>query len=421
MSINIGINNVARNTKNAYIGIDGKARQLVAAYVGDANGKARLVWEAIKKKLSSLKGTITSGTVTDTISTSTVHCAYANNDNNVLVGAYTIGNSGINSVYLYNCKLNDSGGISSFTRYEANYEQLDNWETKMESINKFNDTYGACVYSFMNTSSSGSDYRYLDVFNLNNSSARTSRLSVDSGTLDRSMPMVKLNYDTIMVPDYGTGGYSYCKLIRCENGTAVNKRDLTLTNNMPYSSSYDVIWYDRCVAFALSNDRFASFSTIRQKYTTENNSTTMRLLLNIYQYSYDASGNITVTNVSNQILPYVYITNVIDMGDDYFIGVSANTATGFYIDKNNNITMSNTISDANGFSSSRIGTSDSIYCTWYTKYSIIYYNKKSNILEKTGTGTRGNTNIPIIPYKDQGVFEVTSSSGKITFNKTEFS
>ena len=109
------------------------------------------------------------------------------------------------------------------------------------------------------------------------------------------------------------------------------------------------------------------------------------------------------------------------MGDDYFVGISANTATGFYVDGNNNIVMSNTVSDANGFSASRIGTSDSVYGTWYDKYSIIYYNKASNTVEVTSTGTRSNTSFPILPYNEQDALEVTQSGGVITFNKTEFS
>lgn len=45
MGIFIGDNNSkAREIKNAYIGIDGKARKIKQIYVGDENGKARLIW-----------------------------------------------------------------------------------------------------------------------------------------------------------------------------------------------------------------------------------------------------------------------------------------------------------------------------------------------------------------------------------------
>ena len=159
---------------------------------------------------------------------------------------------------------------------------------------------------------------------------------------------------------------------------------------------------------------------MQQEYTDRTNST-MRLLLNIYSYSYNSSGSIVLNIVATHILPFIYITNVIDMGDGYFVGISSSAAVGFYIDTSNQITTSNIASGSNGYRGVRIGTSDSVYCTWYEKYSIIYYNKKSNTVEVTNTGTRSNTIIPAIPYGGQNILEITQSSGKLTFNKIEFS
>lgn len=45
-NINIGVNNVARKVKSAYVGVDGVARKIKQVYVGDANGIARLVWRS---------------------------------------------------------------------------------------------------------------------------------------------------------------------------------------------------------------------------------------------------------------------------------------------------------------------------------------------------------------------------------------
>jgi hypothetical protein len=67
MSISIGVNNVARNVKSAYVGdSNGKARKIKKVYVGDANGKARLVWQSIVeagsvKFTSSTTWTVPSG------------------------------------------------------------------------------------------------------------------------------------------------------------------------------------------------------------------------------------------------------------------------------------------------------------------------------------------------------------------------
>ena len=44
--INIGVDNIARKVKSAYVGVDGVARKIKQVYVGDANGIARLVWSS---------------------------------------------------------------------------------------------------------------------------------------------------------------------------------------------------------------------------------------------------------------------------------------------------------------------------------------------------------------------------------------
>lgn len=40
---------VAIPVKNSYIGIDGVARKITKAYIGDSNNKARLFWERVSK------------------------------------------------------------------------------------------------------------------------------------------------------------------------------------------------------------------------------------------------------------------------------------------------------------------------------------------------------------------------------------
>lgn len=413
----IGVNNITRQITNCYVGVNGVARKVKAVYVG-VNEKAKLVWEAIKKKLSALISTVTVSAVNDSLLIREVQCVYKNNNNHVLVGTSVSTNSdGVYDLYLYNCKLDDNGNVTSYTRYCPDGAQFSNWTCTLESINKFNDTYGVCVYSSVNDGTTTNNTRYVEIFNLNNSSSRVSNILIGSGSLDRIMPIVKLNYNTVLVPTYSTGGYVYGRFIKCDNETLSSPKSMTLTNN-PSPSSYAVIMNDRCVAFPLSNNRFVVFTTIKQQYVSDPQ---MKLLANIYSYSYDSSGNFIVTSVADHVLSYIYITNVIEMDDDYFVGISASAATGFYINSNNGIVLSNTVSNANGFSASRIGTSDSIYGTWYNKYSIVYYNKNSNIIEITSTGTRENRDNKLVSYNDQDVLEVLNYGGVITFNKTAFS
>ena len=53
MSINIGIDNVARNVKSAYVGVDNVARKIKKAYVG-VNGVARLIYNEDSKSDSNI-------------------------------------------------------------------------------------------------------------------------------------------------------------------------------------------------------------------------------------------------------------------------------------------------------------------------------------------------------------------------------
>ena len=42
----IGVNGTARKVKNIYLGVSGTARKVKKGYIGDANGKARLFFQA---------------------------------------------------------------------------------------------------------------------------------------------------------------------------------------------------------------------------------------------------------------------------------------------------------------------------------------------------------------------------------------
>ena len=111
----IGVNNIAHQISDCFIGVNNVARKIKTAYVGDANGKARLVWEAVKKKLLSIAATTTIGTVNDSLSVLSTHCAYKNNENHMLVGAYVSGANAINNIYLYN--FQNFLNISLFLNY----------------------------------------------------------------------------------------------------------------------------------------------------------------------------------------------------------------------------------------------------------------------------------------------------------------
>ena len=157
-------------------------------------------------------------------------------------------------------------------------------------------------------------------------------------------------------------GYVYGYFYRYKDGTLTRTYYNSLTSEIGWLR--EPVMYGSCLAFSLSNDRFGTIYTTNQQYC-DTTSETMRIIVNIYGYSYDSSGNMTVTNLINHTLPWSsglqYIT---PLDDDYFVVACGSDGFGFHIDSNNNIITTSTISGTFGSPPSRIGTSDSVYNTF---------------------------------------------------------
>ena len=249
----IGVNNIARKITSAYVGIDGKARKIKTVYVGDANGKARLVWQAIKNKLSFLKGTSQLSVLTDsTLTLNNTQCIYKDNNNHILLGVYADYYDGKDRCFLYNCHLNDDGSVSRYTRFETAYEQFDSRQVAINSICKLNDSCGACITSDYDNSGS-SNFRYIHIFNLDNcQDASLANQEIQSGSLDYPMPIIQLNYDTVLFPCYSSSGYVYGYFYRYKDGKLTRIYYSSLTNGVEWLR--EPIMYGSCLAFPLSNN-----------------------------------------------------------------------------------------------------------------------------------------------------------------------
>ena len=415
----IGVNNVARKISNCYVGVNGVARKVKAVYIGDVNGVARLVWQSVKKKVSSVKNDIALGSITDSYGLYRTQYVYKVNDNHILIGMRTGSHSGKLRGMIYNCHLNDNGDVISETRYESSYEAYDSRQVIIHSICKLNDSYGACLVSNYDNSSSSNSSRILQIFNLDSCTNYLKYSQIAYGSLDSAMGLFQLNNDSVFYPYYGTSGYVFGKIFTYKNNEIYESFNGTLTKGV--ASRREPFMYGRCLAFTLSNNRFGVISVTNEQYVTATSSS-LQLLVNIYSYTYDSSTiKMNTTNLANHALAWIdSLQYIIDIGDNYFVVCCYTKAFGFHIDANNSITLTNTVSGSFGMAS-RIGTSDSIY-TVSSNYtaSIIYYNKNNNTLEITYIGTQTNTELYDAPYKEQGIIHPVASGNTITFYKTSF-
>lgn len=403
-------NNTASKMKNIYVGVNGVARKVKAVYVG-VNNVARLVWQSLKKKVSFISGTKQVGVTNDTLSLRTPQCIYRVNDNRYLVGVYADYDSSTRRCFLYNCYLNSDGSVSNFTRFETNHEHTSSWQTMINSIGQFNNTYGACISSNYYNAGSGSDVRHLRVFDLNNSSSELASTEVQSGTLDYHMPLVNLSNDSVLYPCYSSDGYVYGRIYKYSNGTLSLKYYNCLSTNLPnyYSPSY----YSSPIAFALSNNRFGVMFTIKDS------SSDMKQMLCIFNYSYDSSDNLTVTRATYHLLPWVQVSAVTALDDDYFVCSGYYNVFGLHIDSSNNYTVTSTLSTG-GTNNTRIGVSDSVYGTFGANAYVYYYDKTNNTLTNTYSGS-GDSAYFYAPYDDQAVMYCTvPSSTQLAFNSITF-
>ena len=396
----------ARKIKNIFIGgSNNLARKVKAVYIGDVNGVARLVWQSVKKKIISYNGVAQMSTFTDDIYHLTADTIYRVNDNHILIGmssrdyySETRGRS-----TLVNVHLDNNGNVTSGSSFVPSSEDYDMRQSVFNSIGQFNNTYGACITSVYHNGG-GNSAMYLCSFNLNVSETYIERLQIEYGTssFDYYMPIVNLNNDCILIPKYNDNGYVYASIYRVDSSGKMNGNYLGCITN--YTPSYKEVTSFVPSVFALSGNRFAVVYAVKQWYS-EDIAANKNVIVNIYSYSVDSSGNTTATNVSSTVLPFSPMAgNVASLDNDYFIISGTTTSIGLHIDSNNNVTVTNAV-DASGYYITRIGTTDSAI----TQYGyIIYYDKTNNTISVTN-----KAEIPYIlqkiSYKEDSVLYASAS------------
>ena len=402
----IGVNNLARKIKNCYIGVDGAARKVKAVYVG-VNGIARLVWQSIIKKVTSFSGQTSVGSADNGYSVTEVQHIYKVDDNHILLGTYSAYSGSLRRCFLYNCFLNDSGAVTSFTNFETIYEPNDSSQTNIMGITKFNDSIGACVYQV----SGASSIRKICAFYLSGSNTKITEIQAGI-TGDLVSTLIPIGNNTIIVPTVSDAGYIYGLFYRYDNGVITNKLSMTLSPNIGYK---DILANSTPVIFPLSNNRFCIISAVQQRYSTSE----YYLVVTIYNYSFDSSNVPVITLHSNTIIPYARITKAVMLDNDYVV-LTGDVVIGLHIDSNNGITYSNYL-DFSPNICTRIGTSNSICSASGGTISVLYYDIENNTVSNTYNGTTNNTTKYYgVPYKNDSVLYGRGSSivylDKLTFS-----
>ena len=126
--------------------------------------------------------------------------------------------------------------------------------------------------------------------------------------------------------------------------------------------------------------------------------------------------SIVVTH--NKLPFYEGLYKIVALDDDYFI-LTGKGAIGFQIDKDNNIKMTDFISEPNSVNPPvRIGRSDTIYCPNYSNAQLISYNKEENTLSCSTIS--GGDAMYYFPYKDTELMYPKLSNGSLILNKLSF-
>lgn len=379
--INIGVDNVARKVKSAYVGVNGVARKVKAIYVG-VNGVARLVWQAIKKLTSYKETKYGLGTLPVT-ALSSIQGVLKLSDNHIVVGTYeSVTSSDVRENYLYNVYLNDDSSVSSYTRFNFNREHTSLWQASLRGIVKLNDTYGVAFAASYYTASSdtGSDYYNLYLFKLDNG-AYSNSLQIMQGTSDGITALLPMENDSVLIITYYSTS-TYYRFYQYNSGNLVQKA---------YNHLEDLKYiYGAMSATKVSGNRFVL------AYSNETNT-----ILNLY--SYNSDNTITKLNSVTINAHFGSIHNIIDMGNDVYVLISFGKYMAFKLDSNN-IVCGNVCSyNFAYYKASRIGDTNNIAIlnSSYQPNMLILYVDTSNlttsVMQECTPIDRGTT---IIPYKD---------------------
>lgn len=380
--INIGVDNVARKVKSAYVGVDGVARKIKQVFVGDSNGIARLVWQAIKKLTAYKETKYGLGTLPVT-ALSSIQGVLKLSDNHIVVGTYeSVSSSDVRENYLYNVYLNDDSSVSSYTKFNFNREHTSLWQATLRGLVKLNDTYGVAFAANYYTASSdtGSDYYNLYLFKLDNGAYYNS-LQIMQGTSDGITALLPMDNDSVLIITYYST-YAYYRFYQYNSGNLEQKAYNAL-ENLEYI-------YGAMSAAKVSGNRFIL------AYSNETNT-----IINLYSYNSDN----TVTKLNSVTINEHFgsIHNIIDMGNDVYVLISFGKYIAFRLDSNNFVCGNVCSYDFAYYKASRIGNTNNIAIlnASYQPNMLILYVDTSNlttsVMQECTPIDRGTT---IIPYKD---------------------
>lgn len=420
----VGVDNLSRKIISCYVGVHDKARQIKSIYVGDANGIARLVWQAIKKKVSKKKETVQQTIINDlSRPLETINCVYNDDDNHIIIGgtARNVYDSSLDDLCIYNCYLNEDKSISEYSFNAFGGTMSTSQGIYMKSLCKINDNIGAFlnIFTFTGAYPSGG----IELFDWNNSQSISGYSIYDSYTssVDRyDESLIPLNYNTLLYSYCGKEGYPSGTFFQYKNNELTRLNGMTFYDTDIATTSVDPIMASTAIRFSLSNDRFGVMYTVKNEYSTDVTNETATIVVIIYKYSYDSNGNIVITKLKTNTFPWqFYIEHINSLDDDYFIVSGYHGAFGFHIDSNNNIITTNFICGTNAPATpSRIGKTDSIYRSSGNISCIFYYNKDINTIYLY-TSNGGLSGV-YTPYKDQEVICPQFILDDLIFNTISF-
>lgn len=388
-----GKNNSAFNLKNIYIGVDGTARKVKAIYA-EINGVAKLIWQAVRKKVSKITSKKTLNT---SLTGDTVIDTYFDSDNHfiMILNQYRKWTSdGEREIILYDVNLDNDGNMTSTYKSSIEYESSYSWSSACNKISRFDDN----KIIFSSYSKNSSSY-HLDI-NVYNSSTGdkicqnycsvSDYIYSDMFVLSEGKIAMSLEYDGIYTRFY----------IHTFNGTNITTDSNRVYRKLPNGYQF----YNTIIGAALlPNNRFVTVDMIRKD--SDNN-----LYFMVSIFSYDNTYTFTlldtklIRNEENR-----YYSRTIFSQDGHLMFNGANGLIGLHIDDSNNCTTTNFISTPNYSFYSRIGTTNCMLM--YSNYNtslIIYYDVSANVLTSVNISEFPQNTYFACPYKENEILHFNS-------------
>lgn len=370
-NIFIGENNKAKKMKKGFVGIDNIARKINNIYIGNANGFAKLVWRSFLSKVTNIKE---KKTIND-LRVSDVAGIYFDTEDHFIASfkePYPYDTS-LNEYNFYSVYLNEDGSIKEKTYTSGiEHESSYNWNASCYGMSKLDDNK-VIFLSSCNNSNSGTSVRNMNVNVYNSHTGNQICKTTYSYSDDVYKELFCLNDNVAMSCVCGVSSYTAFYVHKFNNSNnAMSTQEQVRYRQIP--NGYSLV-YVMAGAALLSDNRFVIVDIIKN-----NNDQKLYFLLSIFTYD----TNYTFTFTTNSILENensISLNSLIFSENDHILLKGYNSVIGFYVDKNNNCSKTNTLTNMNNNYSCRIGKT---YCAiLYSRYynsKLIYYNFDNNSL-----------------------------------------